>query len=381
EKQNLERYVGTLQKVCADFPLYNLRKGAEEIDSPYISQSLKDFIESITPNKKLQNILIGNNMLYAGDPAKTPLHVHALVTNSYIQSAWRCVGGGSQIANELGKMIQAHGGKLKKRSQVVKIESEGERVTHVVLNSGEKIEGDIFISNTHPVATFDMLVAKSIRPAFRQRLAQMENSISTFIVNIVLEPGKVPYFNHNFYIHTTDDLWGNLDHTDDNWPKSFAIFCAESNKNTGFCESITLMAYMRYDEVAKWNQTFNTAELPSERGEAYENFKSKKTEVLIGLLEKRIPGIRMNIKASYSATPLTYRDYIGTLDGSIYGITKDFRDPLKTFISPRTKLSNLFLTGQNVHMHGVLGVTVSSLLTCSQILGHDYLMDKLLVKN
>jgi all-trans-retinol 13,14-reductase len=56
---------------------------------------------------------------------------------------------------------------------------------------------------------------------------------------------------------------------------------------------------------------------------------------------------------------------------------KDYREPLKTFISPRTKIPNLYLTGQNLNMHGVLGVTVGSIVTCSDIFGTDYLLEKI----
>jgi all-trans-retinol 13,14-reductase len=38
---------------------------------------------------------------------------------------------------------------------------------------------------------------------------------------------------------------------------------------------------------------------------------------------------------------------------------------------------NLLLTGQNVNMHGVEGVSIGSFLTCSELLGKKYLMEKL----
>ena len=88
-------------------------------------------------------------------------------------------------------------------------------------------------------------------------------------------------------------------------------------------------------------------------------------------------GIRANIKSHYASTPLTFRDYIGVRDGSLYGIEKDATDPLKSFISPKMKVENVLLTGQNLNMHGVLGVTVGAVLTCSQLLGTEYLIQKI----
>lgn len=380
ERENLVKYIEGIKRVCDDFPLYNLRPGTQEIDSSYARVSLKAFVESITANKRLQNVLIGNNLLYAGDDDKTPLHLHALVTNSYIQSSWRFVGGGSQIAIALSKVILENGGKLQKHATVVELETDGDNVSAAVLSNGDRITGDIFVSNIHPTATFAMINHKSIRPAFRSRLDSMENSVSTFMLNLVMEEGVFPYFNHNYYIHQNSNLWDNLNHTEQDWPRGYAIFCSESQRHPGFCEAISLMCYMRHDEVEKWKDTFNTVANPDDRGGDYAAFKEKKSEILLGLLEKKFPEIRTKIKAKYTATPLSYRDYMGTADGSIYGIVKDYRDPLKTFISPKTKLNNLYLTGQNIHMHGVLGVTVGAILTSSMIVGQEYLINKILAK-
>ena len=60
----------------------------------------------------------------------------------------------------------------------------------------------------------------------------------------------------------------------------------------------------------------------------------------------------------------------------MYGYLKDSNNPMKTFISSRSKVKNLFFTGQNVRVHGVLGVTVGAFVTCSVILGAEYLMNK-----
>ena len=134
---------------------------------------------------------------------------------------------------------------------------------------------------------------------------------------------------------------------------------------------------MRFDEVEKWQDTFNIVSFESDRGSDYEAFKKEKAEKLFDLVEERFPGFKAKIQSYYTATPLSVRDYIGTDDGSLYGIVKDYREPMRTFISPRTKISNLYLTGQNLNLHGVLGVSVSAVLTCSEMLGIDYILNKI----
>jgi all-trans-retinol 13,14-reductase len=113
------------------------------------------------------------------------------------------------------------------------------------------------------------------------------------------------------------------------------------------------------------------------RGGSYEQFKKEKAEKLIDYADKAMGGLKENIHSYHVATPLTLRDYIGTEDGSLYGVAKDFRDPLKTFISPRTKIPNLLLTGQNLNLHGVLGVAMSAIVTSAEVFGMEYLLEKI----
>ena len=157
----------------------------------------------------------------------------------------------------------------------------------------------------------------------------------------------------------------------------FALFFTTSSKVSAFTEGVTIMAYMRFNEVKKWEHTVNTVSNEASRGEDYEAFKKEKAELLFDYVEKQFLGFKASIKSYTTASPLSARDYIGNEDGSLYGLTKDYREPLKTFISPRTKIPNLFLTGQNINLHGILGVTVSSVLTCAQILGMEHLIDQI----
>ena len=83
-----------------------------------------------------------------------------------------------------------------------------------------------------------------------------------------------------------------------------------------------------------------------------------------------------NIEEMYTTTPLSYRDYTGTVDGSAYGIIKDYKCPQIGFVSTRSRLGNLFLTGQNLNVHGALGVTLTAMLTCAEFVGQEYLAKK-----
>ena len=151
-----------------------------------------------------------------------------------------------------------------------------------------------------------------------------------------------------------------------------------SDENQVWAESLTAITYMRFEDVKQWENTNNTTVDTNERGESYEEFKRQKMEAFLDVLEKQFPNIRDCIQSVHESSPLSYRDYIGGDEGNMYGYIKDSKDTMRTFISSKTKVDNLFLTGQSINMHGVLGVTIGAVLTCSQILGREYLVNKII---
>jgi all-trans-retinol 13,14-reductase len=377
EKAAIEAYCAGIRKICAEFPLYNLQEQPPRPDTQALSVDTQAFIASLTSNVKLQNVLGGNTPLYAGIKDKTPLYVHALVLNSYIQSAYRIVDGGGQIAKFLASIIRRHGGQLRNRVDVQRFVVEGKQVQYVEDADGEQYHADLFISNIHPAQTYAMTQTELIRNAFRHRVLSLENSLSAFVLNVTLKPGTFPYERSNYYCYLNDDVWTSMDYTDDTWPLSYSIFFSGTSKQKPYAEGISILAYMKYEDVAPWKDSYNTTRTPTDRGRDYEAFKQRKAEALLEKVYLKFPALKEAINTYYMATPLTFRDYMGTADGSIYGIAKDYNDPLRTFISHRTKLSNLLLTGQNINMHGVLGVAISALVTCSELIGLPYLLKKI----
>lgn len=373
ENENIKNYCVKIREICDFFPLYRLGDDTKDlISASFLSIDTKAYLETVTSNKKLQNVLAGTNPLYAGEADKTPLYVHALVVNTYIESSWKCIDGGGQIAKHLATSIKEMGGMIYNYSEASKFNFEGSNIKNVELTNGKRIEGKYFISNCDLSKTLDMVEPGHLRQAYRSRINGLKNSTSSFILYIVLKKNSMEYFNHNIYHYHNDNAWDSINLTSENWPHSFALFPQASSKNGKYTESLIAMTYMNYDEVKKWEKTKNIIPNNEEdRGVDYENFKKEKGEKLIDALEARLPGLKGKIKSFYSSTPLTYRDYIGSRDGTLYGIEKDYHDPLKSFITPKTKIPNLFLTGQNLNLHGILGVTVSSVVTCSEIVGEQ----------
>lgn len=381
ERDALHVYCNAVKDACNKFPLFNLRTGDAREKEAILGINAAAFIRSITADERLQQVLAGNNLLYAGIADKTPFYVHALVQNSYIESSWRCLDGGSQITRALTKVIKENGGDIVRNAEVKKIVGKDGLVDHITLADGREIGGKQFISGLHPSRTIAMTENDNFRGAYRSRIAGLENTPGTFMINAVLKPGTFPYLNYNYYHHATENAWDGIHYTKENWPQTYGMFVAAGAGKLQYADNLSLMTYMRYEEVAEWQDTFNTDSFPDTRGTGYEAFKTEKAEQLLDVVTQQFPRLRDCIHAYYVATPLTYRDYLAIPEGSMYGVTKDADNPLKAFISPATRLSNLYLTGQNMNLHGILGVTMSSIVTCAELLGMEQLVNDIIETN
>jgi all-trans-retinol 13,14-reductase len=373
DHKTIVQYASDLQKYTASMPILNPEKlnSSEFFTREAVKMGIGDYLDSLTSNSELQNVLSSTNMLYAGSREKTPLYIHSLINNFYIQSAWRIVGGADTIADSLCKSIQRFGGEIFTKSEVKSIICNATQATSIVLADGETIEAEYFISDTHPEVTLNMLDTALIKRVYRERIRNVGNTISNFTLYIEFKPNTVHYDNYNFYKYNIDNVWDCSSYTQNDWPRNYIFMHQVPKNNMSYAESGVLISYMHFSEVENWSATSL-----EKRGEDYQLFKEAKKEILLRQLENDFPGIRSNIKEVYTSSPLTLRDYTGTKDGSMYGILKDKNCLEQTFISHRTKVPNLFFAGQNINLHGILGVAMSALITSSEFIDLKKIMNE-----
>jgi all-trans-retinol 13,14-reductase len=218
-----------------------------------------------------------------------------------------------------------------------------------------------------------MVNSESLRKSYINRIIELENSIGVFSLNVTFKEASFPYENHNtYFFQNYQDVWHATNYIPEKWPDNYAFY--QTQGDHGYAKSAAILCYMKFSEVARWKDTYNTVFQPSSRDDGYLEFKEKKAELLFKFIESNHPGFIKAVNSYHTSTPLTLRDYTGTPNGSIYGIVRDYKNPIRTFIPSRTKIKNLLLTGQNLSLHGVLGVSVSALVTCGELLNLDSLL-------
>jgi all-trans-retinol 13,14-reductase len=198
EKNNIARYLKKIQNICSSISLYNLSdKPFNIMECDSLGIGAADFIKSVISDYRLQNVIAGNNLMYAGHKEKTPLLLHALINNSFIESAWRVVDGSHLMINILADTITGNGGSILKNAKACKLLTEGSSIKSVELSNGEQIEGKYFISNTHPEQLLSMISTLKVSSAFSYRINNLEDTIGMFTLYLVFKKNTFPYLNYN----------------------------------------------------------------------------------------------------------------------------------------------------------------------------------------
>lgn len=325
-----------------------------------------DWLKSHFHDPLLINVLSGSAMKMELRCESTSLFTFAHGMSSYIGSSWRLRGGGHLIVDALVNDIKKLGGEVLCHAEVKKLVEKDSRIVAAQCSKGNIHEGEVFISDVHPQETIGWLdESKMIKNIYRRRINAMENSTGIFTASLVLKQGVLPYFNHNKYVYRKANVW--TIHEDVDRIGGVMVSCRVPEEGD-YARQIDLMTPVSWKKFQTWADT-----TVGRRGETYETLKKQLANESIRLAEKVIPSLSNIVEKSYTSTPLTYRDYTLTPKGSAYGVRKDCRNPLMTTLAPRTPIPNLLLTGQSLMMHGVEGVTMTALQTCSQLLGKDYI--------
>jgi phytoene dehydrogenase-like protein len=105
------------------------------------------------------------------------------------------------------------------------------------------------------------------------------------------------------------------------------------------------------------------------RGTDYESANKRIAETLLDLVERQHPGFRELVAYAELATPLTFEYFTGAPSGTIYGYPATPEKFRKTWLTPRTPVRNLYLTGTDAAVLGVMGAVMGGVATASTLLG------------
>jgi all-trans-retinol 13,14-reductase len=301
--------------------------------------------------------------LFGGDEQTTPAYIHALLSTLHINGTYQFVGESQQLAEALAKVIESAGGQVVANEEVTRIEFENRQVLGVFTKNGKCYQSDSYISDVHPDVLLRIIDDGAFPSAFKNRISEIPETVSSFKVFVKFKEEAFPYLNHAHFINASQET---------EWPHELMFVTPPNENQGGLAETIVIISPMEFGQVVRWKNTRT-----GHRGEAYESWKQAMTNKVFGHMEQLYPDFRDSVEFAFAASPLTIRDFYGNKEGSNYGFQKDSRNLILSQMSVTTKVKNLFPTGQNVNIHGLCGVSLTAIETAEALVGRNAIVRKI----
>jgi phytoene dehydrogenase-like protein len=93
------------------------------------------------------------------------------------------------------------------------------------------------------------------------------------------------------------------------------------------------------------------------------------TQALLDLVDRQHPGFRDLVAYAELATPLSFEFFTGAPSGTIYGYPATPDRFRKIWLTPKTHIGNLYLTGADAAVLGIMGALMGGIATASKLLG------------
>lgn len=313
---------------------------------PLLERSAYQYLyQQFAGNSKLINVLSGTSINMDLCRERLPLYTFAQINSSHIQSSWKLQGSASQITASLAGSIIEMGGNIMTGCEVTRLYETNGVISEVQINGADRLQADIIISDTHPAITLSLLPESSvIKNVYKKKMTALMDTHGMFSVGITLKKDQVKYLNRNVFIHE-HDVW---DHSE-----GIMVSFSVPEDGSVYANHIDILAPINWDEFTPRKG------YPVQKSEEELNIlKHAKAQECIRKACSHFSDLKKNIVSYTITTPL---------NGSYYNIKKDWKKASYTLLSPKTPVSNLFFTGQNLNLHGILGVSMTSYMTCSEV--------------
>jgi all-trans-retinol 13,14-reductase len=342
----------------------------------YLQRTTWDVLSELTQDQDLIAVLCGQWGDMGLPPKKSAFLVHALIARHYLWGGYYPVGGSWKIAETIIPQIQRSGGEVFTYARVKRILVENGKTRGVEMDDGTRIECDCVVSSAGVFNTFERLLPQNeVRKAGYDRLLpRVKPSAAHLGVYIGLKgtAAELGLPKTNFWVYPSRDYDGDSERffEDSNAPFPVVYISFPSAKDPDYerrhpgTATIEIVAPAPYEWFEKWKD-----QPWGKRGDDYEAFKAQLGERLMATLYEKLPHLRGKVDYCEVSTPLSTAYFCEWQRGELYGLDHDPARFGEDWLSPRTKIPGLWLTGQDILSCGVVGAMMAGLLTATAIAG------------
>ncbi len=330
----------------------------------------KDYLDRNFKDKKIKALLTSIWGDYGVPPGKSAFVMHSLVVRSYLYGGYFPVGGSSSIAANMVPIIENGGGQVITATVVEEIIIDNNRAIGVRTRK-RKIEENFYaeniVSDAGAYNTYFKLIPKEIKIPFRHEIkgAMSDFSTNTLYLGLKESPEKLGLKGENFWIFSSydhDDIFNRSKST----KEIFSAFVSFPSLKNPEAKSHTaeIISFSHFDNFDQWEET-----KWMKRGDEYKKYKEELTNNLLDFAEGSIPGLKDMVEYSELSTPLSMEYFTKWAKGSFYGIPVTPKRYKYKWISPKTPIKNLYMTGSDAAAIGVVGAMMGGLLTTATMNG------------
>ncbi|MDQ5984702.1 MAG: hypothetical protein CSYNP_00398 [Syntrophus sp. SKADARSKE-3] len=306
-------------------------------------------------SRRLTSVLAVPSTLIGVPLHDCPVFYYYMTLASYLMSSWRLACSGAHMAEAFVSRLQALGGRLVTGDGVVSIKVDSGQVEGVLLDSGTFIPADTVIAALHPKKLLSLLPLAEVRPSYSQRVSQLTDTKGIFGIHLALNAEVNKPLPYNIY-RLRPEPDGSLIR---------GVFYQLRQSGRPDTNLLSIITASGIEEWRLWEHTQT-----GHRGGDYQAAKEQKAIPFIQEASELFgPLSEMKIIDIY--TPLSLRDWVGSPDGSPYGILRSAGQLMKTASLNRPSVKGLYPAGQNRLCPGIMGTMLGSFQAVRQIIGRE----------
>lgn len=354
EEYGLRKLYDSLMEMknCMD-PFYVRKEEPHPVLLKYVDLDAEQFLKQYTTHPEIIKIFDSYGAHSGNALNQLNALAFAFMICAKMQGYYRLEGESLGLAKCLAEVITQYEGKVLADSPVKYIHiTDKKKADYIVYADNNTFSADYYISSIAPRLMLDMANEPIFRESTAERIHSFRSDYSEICLHIHLKKDTFPFINS--WIHIPS-LFGYT-----NIPHYIYVFTPVNDNQDDFAKTMEIHVPYYYAEFQKWENTF-----VGQRGEDYINKKEELAHAIIEYVNNSYyPGILDAIDELYIATPLTYRDYYGDPHGALYSQTG-------VDIPIKTKINNLFMTGQAVFHQFLIGAAIVAVKTTETVMGRN----------
>jgi phytoene desaturase len=331
-----------------------------------MTQSWADFMGPHIRDPQLQGVLSTLWGYYGLPPSRLNAATFIIPWVSYhLFGAYYPEGGSMAMSRALECTIMAHGGQVRYRQTVTRVEVRDGLATAVETDKGLRVEADALVSNANAPDTLLKLVGREHLPQdYVGRVKSARPALSNLIVYLGLNRrlSATEWPHHEAFVAEGYDAEADYRAVMAGQFERAGMVIAHYTHADPSCapdggDVLVVMTLAPWDYGDQWGTGGDLTNYG--RNPRYLELKQDAGERLIERAEKLVPGLRSAIKYQEIATPLTNVRYTLNPGGSIYGSEQSVENMYLGRLREKTPIPNLFLTGAWVTGGGMSAALLS----------------------